>query len=142
MIIEGYPITQGFYTGLSLTFSLRIALSPAVDSPGDIQVVSSWTSPRPANSTGAVMSNSSRIRYYNNLTINLQDTVLDSGMYAVIFRIFSPSSFITGVNITQSRNVEVEDIMIFMFEITHSYTIRRLICPRFNHIKIILHFFY
>ena len=84
-----------------------------MDSPGDIQVASSWTSPRPANSTGAVNSRSSPISYYSNLTINLQDTELDSGGYAVTFSIISLSSFLIGDIVNGSRDISVEGKSFF-----------------------------
>ena len=71
-------------------------------------MASSWTSPRPANSTGAVNSRSSPISYYSNLTINLQDTELDSGGYAVTFSIISLSSFLIGDIVNGSRDISVE----------------------------------
>ena len=108
VIIEGFPVNESFFIGLLLTLRARIALHPAVDSPGDIQVASSWTSPRAANSTGAVNSNFSPISYYNNLTINLQDSELDSGFYAVTVSILSASSCIIGVNLNGSRYISVE----------------------------------
>ena len=108
VIIEGSPIDKGFHIGLLLTFSARITLNPAVDSPGDIQVASSWTSPRTASSTGAVNSSSSPISYYNNLTINLQDPEIDSGVYAVTFSIISLSSFLIGDIVNGSRDISVE----------------------------------
>ena len=79
-----------------------------MDSPGDIQVASSWTSPRTASSTGTVNSSSSPISYYNNLTINLQDTEMDSGVYTVTFSIISFSSYLIGDILNGSRHISVE----------------------------------
>ena len=118
--IEGSPIDKGFHIGLLLTFSARITLSPAVDSPGDIEVASSWTSPRSANSTGAVSSSSSPISYYNDLTINLQDTELDSGVYAVSFSIISLSSFLIGSDVNGSRDISIERKSFLIFH-SHSF---------------------
>ena len=63
-------------------------------------MISRWqASPRVANSTGAVNSGFSPISDYNNLTINLQDTEIDSGFYAVTFSILSASSCIISVKL-------------------------------------------
>ena len=95
-----------------------------MDSPGDIQVESSWTSPRPANSTGAVITSSSPISYYSNLTIHLQDTELDSGVYAVNFSIISLSSFLIGNIVNRFRNISVEGKLFQIVYLCNLYFVK------------------
>ena len=66
--ITGYPIDEGFHTGLTLTFTARAEFNSAVDSPDALTVTSSWISPRTANSTNAILNGTNPITFMSLLS--------------------------------------------------------------------------
>ena len=80
---------EGLHIGLLLTLTAKAEFSPAVDFINDTQVSSYWTTPRTANVTDVFMITSHPLSFSSNLTVNVQSTTHDSGLYTVWFLIFS-----------------------------------------------------
>ena len=78
-----------------------------MDSPTALSVSSVWNSPITTNTTNAMQERTSpSIEYITTLSVNLQNTDEDSGLYTVTFNILS-GNFIIGGNATESRNIVV-----------------------------------
>ena len=89
--ITGSPMDEDFHIGLLLTFSGRAEFNQYVDTP--LTVDSSWDKTNPpsnlsnADITTAMEVGVSPTMYETNLTVNLMDTVADSGDYSVTFSV-------------------------------------------------------
>ena len=105
IIIKGSPIDEGFHVGLFLNFTAKVVINPAVDLLNESLLISSWTTPRRVGiPTNTILSSN---YYLSSVSVNLQNTTLDSGTYTVNFSILS-DQYLMGVNAKYSRTITVE----------------------------------
>ena len=105
--LTGQPIDEGFHIGLFVTFIGRAVFIPAVDTSTVISVSSIWSSPRAASTTSAKQDGTNPLEYIASLSVDLESTREDRGLYAVTFYVTS-GPFIIGVSVNGSRSITVQ----------------------------------
>ena len=105
IVIKGTPIDEGFHVGLLLNFTAKVVINPGVDILNELLLNSSWTTPRRVGiPTNTIISSN---YYFSSVSVNLQNTTLDSGTYTVYFSILS-DRYLMGVNANYSRTITVD----------------------------------